>query len=82
MKKYPEAIVISSGLSMIDKQRYYLMFDGVWTRYFRSDGAEHQACPVGTLVPEPCKVFPFSLQIDFSRSMIDGEFSDSYHVPF
>ncbi|MBI4092330.1 MAG: hypothetical protein HY420_00200 [Candidatus Kerfeldbacteria bacterium] len=81
-KDIPNVQVLSSGISTGDKQRYYLVYDGVSTSYYEVDGTLKSQCQVEVEQTGTCATLPNELRTDFSRSFIDGTISDAYHIPF
>lgn len=75
-------IVISSGVSIKDHNRYYLLFDGTSSSYYGADGTLVAQCPLGVEPVGSCNTIPNEIRTDFSRMFDNGTFTDSYHVPF
>lgn len=78
----PRATIVSSMVSTRDHNRYYLVFDGVSTSYYGDDGTVKAQCSVGVEPAGACATLPNELRTDFSRNIMDGKASDSFHVPF
>lgn len=76
------AMVVSSGLSTADHERYYLLYDGTSTSYYATDGTLKAQCPVNSEPSGTCMTLPNQIRTDFSRTFADGKPTDSYHVPF
>lgn len=75
-------LVVSSGLATSDHERYYFVFNGSTTTYYRADGTVQSQCATATEPTGACATLPNEIRTDFSRSFIDGATSDAYHIPF
>jgi hypothetical protein len=80
-KSVASPIVVSSGLSEFDRQRYYLVYDGSSTAYFGADGSLVIQC-ANDNEQGKCMTLPNQIRTDFSRSFSDGTTADAFHVPF
>jgi hypothetical protein len=73
---------VSSGIGTADRERYYLLYDGLSTSYYAADGSIRAQCPVNTEQAGICATLPNEIRTDFSRTYTDGASSDAFHAPF
>ncbi len=75
-------VVLSSGRSTDDRERYYLTYDGRTTTYYGSDGSVVATCEPGVEPTGTCATIPNTVRTDFSRMFGDSQPTDTFHIPF
>lgn len=80
-KSVASPIVVSSGMSTADRQRYYLVYDGTSTAYFSADGSLAAQC-ANDNEDGKCGTLPNEIRTDYSRTFDNGKTTDAFHSPF
>jgi hypothetical protein len=75
-------LMVSSGYSTADHDRYYLVLDNAGTTYYTSDGTMEAQCQTSADSSGACVTLPNSIRTDFFRSFENGKFTDIFHIPF
>jgi len=78
----PDTTIVSSGPSISDHERYYILFDGTSMTYYAADGTVEAQCQLNTEPKDVCTTLPNEIRTDFSRTYEGANFTDEHHVPF